>query len=1054
MKNQGRVALLNAVTVFSLFIAGCKGGESPFIPWVENSDGPYMDWSRGAGMGSPCSSSFGLSVHGDPAWSGGYCSTVDVMAHQSTQTEQCTAEPGMCESVHSRAYNMHGMPSSENIVADGAHSTGLDYIDLTMFGSEWQGCRPFEEESIARQPVQLGQQQRMAHPGMDVGVFHGAENTTITPSMNGHAAASENADLSFINLDKDSSIWKGLEEFRTMEDMIQCYSQPEHYKEITRAGESPFNEVENSTARPSIGEKRKTDEINSSLTPYGHQSIAEAKRNRKDRDLPIQGSQMPQSGATNDDDDGSTDPSTSPCSSIKLKIAKRQSYKLNKKSIYTHNVDERSIKEEIKVKSYQAALRKDIEDFSRQIIPETEKNALWHFIARRSTTINTKYKDLLGLQELSKNGKNRKILERLRGFYPGLIDDTIEYIKTHRPMKSDGESHSIGWCERLGDVYIRKDLEPNYYALEESNAVEQMDKKYYALAWAVRMITKLPEVYKDFCKITPNFIEETKTSDIFITNLQNSQILLKVQELMQPHVKEERAVFLYDELYCVFKDIHGEEVLQELTAVDLYRAIYTILADFYENAEIVSRYSKHSLAGKCIISNQKYIKCNVRASMGSKDTGGGVLSAEYSLAYNKWSISLDICAHYHVYYVDNARGELRKLCMPVYADERGERHYLHTISDTVDHIKELYGIEETLDIIHPFMLNKETTEWSYIKEKERGKTAKDLAGYEIVFYHIDEDLGEKKFTFAEFMPLISHDDDSFCVPLFLTPLMQSAADLGPFAALGEHKELGSIEFEGRKPDTYTYNHTYGGMHYLNLHKYYSNLYILQNKKESMDCYIMDCKAARQEDGTIEAAWYVRMPSSVDEYTHCILDSGFAREEGSKKFGALVAEIESREYCQDSKLQGFWLSNGHTAGCSGAAWKGHKVFNLLPDKNCYKKPIDGKELEAARLRINQIEKTMEEAEKKQESLGRFNKSTDTREERLKKKSESVKKSHIKKKLHNLYKEVHTKLSKRPDAKAEFIVFRNVNSSKSNLGAHNEILNVFISGYNFRKKNDES
>ncbi|KAI5193387.1 hypothetical protein NEMIN01_2515, partial [Nematocida minor] len=149
----------------------------------------------------------------------------------------------------------------------------------------------------------------------------------------------------------------------------------------------------------------------------------------------------------------------------RLSNIRRRDHKLKDKNVYSPITLSMYINGEFQKELFQKRLRKSIEDFSAQLSSEIEKNALWYFIASGSTNITTKYKDLLGIREIFRdiNKTHKKMVEGLRGYYPGVIDDMIAYLENHQPMRIIKSRPQAEWKESLGDIHIREYFKPNYY---------------------------------------------------------------------------------------------------------------------------------------------------------------------------------------------------------------------------------------------------------------------------------------------------------------------------------------------------------------------------------------------------------------------------------------------------------------------------------------------------------------------------------------------------------------------------------------------------------------
>ncbi|KAI5193019.1 hypothetical protein NEMIN01_2363 [Nematocida minor] len=864
------------------------------------------------------------------------------------------------------------------------------------------------------------------------------------------------------SLDK-GSIWSQLP--LSIGEMKQLLLPCQEDVEISGIGKDAFCETDDSYARSDAGQKRKAGSINSSMNVVEYSSMAPNKRGRKEgrpkerydaacgqESVEIMMADRKGKGAAGIP---MRDLNTNLWNSIRLKNTGRRGYKISYNTLCESKCSKNRLIYMVKNEMYQTKLKIDISEFLEYIAPVTEKNALCYFIASRTTNTNTKYKDLLGLKRLFMDTESiyRKMVESFAGYYPGVLDDMIAYVEKHEPMRINAKNPPTVWKKSLGDIYMSDCLEMNYALGGKQGRIGELKKKYHTLAYAVHMLAMLPEVSQDFSRISDEFIEETYTSESIARNKKNCQILLRIKRIVQMHKEERIDESVYNALYCIFENMYGEEAVQKSTAVGLYRAIYTLLAKFYEKAAVIEKKNKYVLAGKCIIKNQMHMKCKVAVDTAAEDRDRRLLSPEYSFEENRWVVAPDAPAHYHVYYVENTLGQVRVLCMPMYKEPgSGEEFYVHTIGDTVAYIKQLYGIKDSSDVVHPFKVNRETKEWSYIKTEEgyRKQTVKDLRGHEVVFYHIEEDIRTTKFTFAEFRSLNPYSEEVIFIPLFLTPLMRSAVGLGLFVVMAEeHKEMDSIKFENREPDTYVYDYKYMGPYYLDMYTYYNNLYILPNRIQNAECYSMCCQLRKEENGTLRAVWHVKVPGGADEYTHCVPSKEFEREGNAREFNAFITAVESREYNKDSQLQGFWLSEDSTQH-EGAESQTYKIC-VWPSKKNSKKSGDSRSLENIETEMVETQKKIEEIEKRLDFLRQCSTKETTEKVRLEKDALRCKRNRKAIKLGNLREEREIKVSKRPkSAKTGLIVFRNVNPNRSNLGAHNEILNVFITSYRQQHK----
>ncbi|KAI5191969.1 hypothetical protein NEMIN01_1753 [Nematocida minor] len=712
---------------------------------------------------------------------------------------------------------------------------------------------------------------------------------------------------------------------------------------------------------------------------------------------------------------------------------------------------------EITEGAYQEKIREYLEKFSENIAPRIEKNALWYFIACRTSNLNTRKKDLLGLKELLKEesrNKHKKMLMDLQGYYPNVIDDMLAYVEKHKPLRANKQRPPTVWNKTLGDIYIQRGLDLNYAMVEEQDKISQEYRKHSALAYALRMILALPEVHQDFSKISTVFIEATEVYKSFSKNKKAHKVLLAIHTLVKKSAESNKKIkSVYEVIHSTLESMQKKDKKKEKTVSELYRDLYMILADFYAKAKVFDD-KRYILAGKCAIKHQKYIRCEAALEFAADGSFKQLRAPKYSPEMDKWDVSPGVKPHYHVHYVDNETHRGRRLCMPIYKkDGRDDACYMHTIDATIEYIKNLYGIEK--NILHPFKVKKGTDEWSYIDASDRSKTAEDLAEHEIVFYRIEEDLKTVKFTFAKFKPLVQHGKDSIGIPLFLTRLMRSAIDLGPFVMEGEHSEISlGAEFKNAVPGVYNFNDIYKKDEYSDVHGYYSNLYILPDakKRKTFDCYTMDCQTVL-EDTTTKAVWYVNMTDSENAYTHCLPNEKFKEEENSGEIAGFINTLGSRQYNRDSNLQSIWLKN---SGLEDNKPENHtqKIHTWLINAIEYdESKLRDKEIIEKKIRV--FEESVRRSEKRFTALdgkikelkkqGNKNKNKIVKLNKEKKSAGCIKYK-SKKNIEELRRELHEVVSEKPDEQVELIVFRNVNSSNSNLGAHNEILDPLISAYN--------
>ncbi|KAI5189831.1 hypothetical protein NEMIN01_0694 [Nematocida minor] len=1076
MKSQKLRKLLRAGAVLLLFILGCRAGwENLFREEAENAGDLYL-----YGTGTPSMMDY-IGYPSDSIPAGYDPIAPEYVPDVYPQLDwQYMAEPSTSSAgtLVGRSNDDSAPSRDENTAAEAAVGPYLSSSNLLMDDSiEWYGEYHSAMDVPPQPQVQPAQQAAEAEVhAPSSGIAYGYAGASCSEvSITQENSSYFDFSMPYV----ENPRWSVLKPSETIDDMIKQYILPLESIDVSVEGmdasvesESVFVDRRN-VDTPPVREKETVKKMSILRNPPALWSTLEnspsisretanasfhmeiGKTAGKKKEYPNENYH----GAYRKTCEGVTieNLDTEMWSSERLSNVRRYNSKIDHKNIYIYNTFNKFVNWDIKSEPYQQQLRKNIEDFSAKIALKIGTNALWYFIACVSPDINQKYKDLLAIREIFRNSRDslyKNMIKGFKGYYPGAIEEIIAYVEKHQPLMAAREGHLIGAQEKIGDIYMRVCCGMEQSMLVKQSNITQIEKKYYVLAYAVHMLIALPEVYQDFYNITREFIEAAyaaESNSIEAERINDYKVLFGIHKIVQRSKEEKGYSEIYGIFYLTLESIYGKKVMEKLTAIDLYRKMYTILGKFYDKVEMVDARNGYVLAGKCIIANQKYIRCEIVVNTAPKEMDKRVLSTKYSLEENRWGVSPDIQIHYHVYYVNNTLGQVRMVCMPLYIDSKGRKHCLHTVNEIVKYIKTLYKIESHLDVVHPFKTRKGTRKWSYIKKKERDQTLKDLIYYEVVFYHIEEALGTAKFTFAEFKTLAPHEKDSISVPLFLTRVMRTAVELGPFVRLGEDEEIDSIEFEEKEPYVYEYIYGYAGLEYSDVHKYYSNLYIPldRERRRRVDCYTMECKASKQIESVVKVVWYARMLGSVDEYTHCIIDKSFRREENAEKLSSFNATVESRENNKDSRLHGFWLGNV-------SAESEREIDSMQMICNWPLSSSDAKHMEKKTLGIilSELEKAKEnfkKIEEKQKNIILLYRNNSIPEIQKQKKLVHCAKNRIKTQIRNLHKQVIQKLLyRRPDSTAEFMVFRNVNESKSNLGAHNEILDVLISRYNFQRQ----
>ncbi|KAI5191706.1 hypothetical protein NEMIN01_1639 [Nematocida minor] len=970
------------------------------------------------------------------------------MVDQSLQTGTYAVEDSANGYIPNPMHSMPGIIPGTSRVEDRAQAVGFFSSPPTIYSSpdnenlSFADLQRTEEQSEhSRQ-----QQQSMEKTGTGEDAFNGAENT-VSMTRDGNSTVSGKRSDHAVPDMGSSPICDPL---KSLDEYINMYLLSLQPSEKPSAGSISSTPAEKAnTLIPSVAKKRKKSEKDKSASQPAP---------KKKKKVPAPKSQAAISADAAIKDKRLENLRIKLWSKSRLTNVRRASYKTQHQTIYRSNKHDNYMVNEIIKDPYQKEIRKYIAKFCEKIAPLVDQNALWYFIASRTSMLITKQEDIAYLKSLisiNKDNYHRNFAESFKDYYPEVFEDMLAYAEKHKPLRVIKKLRPTEWKETLGDVYIRKSLEINSYVMKNQDKISQLCGKYSALGYALRMILALPEVHQDFSSISTNLIKNTQIYEKD-KNKQAHEVLLAIRVLAKDSSENsEKIENAHKNICSALLKIYEKTKGEKMTIPKIYRDIYALLADFYEKV-IVFDYNEYILIGKCAIKHQKYVKCGMTLQMGKNGSFKQASDSEYSAEKkNVWSIAPEVKTHYHVYYVDNETHQSRKLCMPIHK-EKGREYYLHTIDGIISYIKKLYEIEEDLDFIHPFKVRKEARSWTYIDKKERHQTVKELEEYEVVFYRIEEDLAKKTFTFAEFRPLKEYSEDSIHIPLFLTRFMQDAIDLGPFTKEDVHTEIvPKMGFKDIAPNVYNFNDKYTDERYSDVHGYYSNLCILPDaeKKESIDCYIMNYQVVREGDA-LKALWYVNMTNSENVYTHFLLDEKFRKKGNIRKLNSFINALESRRYHKGSDLQSIWLKNS-SAEDRESKNQTEKIYTWLVKDEEKKHKSEKKSKEKIRKKLREAEerlikanKSFMEAEKEVEKLEMSGKSNSKAEEKIARERDSAfsTRYRAKKRIKVLSKELYEMVSEEPDEHIEFIVFRNVNSSKSNLGAHNEILDVLISRYN--------
>ncbi|OAG30089.1 hypothetical protein NEIG_01122 [Nematocida sp. ERTm5] len=297
---------------------------------------------------------------------------------------------------------------------------------------------------------------------------------------------------------------------------------------------------------------------------------------------------------------------------------------------------------------------------------------------------------------------------------------------------------------------------------------------------------------------------------------------------------------------------------------------------------------------------------------------------------------LSYCYHYHVQVVDNSAHQVHIIHHPFFvSNDTGtiKYNYIYTLEDIVAYIKRVFHINDNksnpfINNVYPFKYNRAEKTWSLVTkpnnaeakrrklkvtENEMNKTMEEMhnSGFDVVFYYIKENIKTTEFVFAQFNPIdemvinkVHEEDEEEAkklfdgyminrtaprIPLFLPKLMTSAIHLGPyvlkseriyqFKYLDEFQNLTPIEFSN------WLDHVANKIlpnqkklievvkDYKQCINYYSDFVILglNQPYEDCDCYSMYVTMKILPENTIQLVWNTKKQHNLGEYANYRLD---------------------------------------------------------------------------------------------------------------------------------------------------------------------------------------
>lgn len=457
---------------------------------------------------------------------------------------------------------------------------------------------------------------------------------------------------------------------------------------------------------------------------------------------------------------------------------------------------------------------------------------MWLVFSRLGVSLNIK---MYALEFLANNIDEMKVeLENLDLYYEGIVSNALDYLRKNTTQFKRDKIHETALKEEketLGDIWFKKDLKKPYY-MEKLDVLDDntRNNRMQSFESKLQQILCIPEVYEDFATITYQFIKKTKyeifcykyISQLFLGRF---AIIEYLHYAVNKNTKEKDIASESYKEVCTLK--RGKVYLSECSASEVYKEVYEVLCLFYEYASPYCTIQKteteeqkksgdlkkcikpenntelYKLAGKSVIKAQIYLLCIVRILRNDFTIESGykqIDAPSYVEERNVWTASPIKKEHYHVQYVNNSTHQIKTVHLPYYFEMSGKekrRVCIHTINDIVSHIKKIFNIPSGYDVIsnvYPFKRSKRSGKWSLIDhaDEDRNTTVQymESRGYNVVFYYIEEKLEDGNFVLMQFngsknTPYNNEEQRSSAqrrsIPLFLSPFMLRAAELGPYS---------------------------------------------------------------------------------------------------------------------------------------------------------------------------------------------------------------------------------------------------------------------------------
>ncbi|KAH9385623.1 uncharacterized protein NEMAJ01_0519 [Nematocida major] len=547
----------------------------------------------------------------------------------------------------------------------------------------------------------------------------------------------------------------------------------------------------------------------------------------------------------------------------------------------------------------------------------TSNDSIWRFLIEFLGPSNNVYTDVQLLSELNNTLEFPK--RNLIGYYFSIFADLQRYIEATTPSRilvASCRSDLLpkNSTQTLGDVFLSSPI-PRVQLKKTMDAYLKYEDPQKGL-FGVLSILSLPEVYCDF---------ENIPSDVFSKVLNG--FIFKIKALKDP--KEQK--YLYEKtriLWFLYSVVNKDSKMSALWKSQLfewhnnfvqshsqfgnsfgiiYKKAYSAVAMFYEKCPSISTQESggndqiespgYKVQGINVIVNQLYKKIAMSVQLNA--CGEFVIKKmKFVDQYNCWQAEPPKL-HTHIHFVDNFKQEYKMVCFPLFIQPGAPPCPMHCARGICWFLSNLYSIP--IKDIYPMKHCKATDMWCLLHEDDMQKSMKEqLFGCDnsVVFYYISNSSPDQEYTFSVFQkqynPRITASG-RIQIPLFLSPLMQSALSLTHFVQHGKRPPY------SRKLSEFTQNYVFPSVYipkvelfkkkreayqrprapfltYFGVSKYYANLY-LSCAKPTAQCHSMRLRIYMINQGENEYifTWCIKMCENKNVYRHYFFESTVAAQ---------------------------------------------------------------------------------------------------------------------------------------------------------------------------------